>query len=123
MLGPTLITMITSDATLAPLVSTRVYALQFPADPTFPCITYREISGYQVPNTGAAVYISRVQIDIWDRTYNGVGAVADGVKALFNLAESGDIVYTSVDLMFDIFEQGTKLYRKVIDVSIKHEDN
>lgn len=119
--------MVTGDGTLAGLVGTRVYPLQYPADATFPCITYRIISGYQQPHTGnKALYIARVQFDIWDYHYDDVITIKEALLVLFNqknttVANQAVIIHTIPDLMFDIFEGETKLHRGIVDIRVSYE--
>jgi len=124
-IGMTMKVAILADTTLAALVGTRVHPLVFPYKVTFPCITYRVISGALVPNVGGDDYISRLQYDIWSREYDDTNEIKDAMFSLFNLMGGNiggqEVISTAIDLTFDTFEQATKLYRAVIDVRVRHE--
>jgi hypothetical protein len=122
-IGETLRDEILADPTLAAALSSRVHPLVFPYNVTFPCVTYRIISGALVPSiTDTPTYITRVQYDVWSRTYDDTNTIKDGLLTLFFLLGDGDpIISTAVDLNFDLYEKGTKLYRSVIDIRVRHE--
>jgi len=122
-IGETLRDEIVADATLLALVGDRVHPLVFPFNVTFPCITYRIISGALVPNiTSPPVYITRVQYDVWSREYDDTNEIKDALLTLFFLLGDGNpIISTAVDLNFDLFEKGTKLYRSIVDIRVRHE--
>jgi hypothetical protein len=122
-IGETLRDEIVADATLLALVGTRVHPLVFPYNVTFPCITYRIISGALVPTiTATPTYVTRVQYDVWSREYDDTNEVKDALLTLFFLLGDGNpIISTAVDLNFDLFEKGTKLYRSVVDIRVRHE--
>lgn len=122
-IGETLRDEIIADPTLQAELSSRVYPLVFPFDVEFPCITYRIISGALIPTIhDQPTYITRVQYDIWSREYDITNNIKDGLLSLFFLLGDGDpIISTAVDLNFDLFEKGTKLFRSVIDIRVKHE--
>ena len=122
-IGETLRDEIIADPTLQAALSSRVHPLVFPYDVTFPCITYRIISGALVPSTDdTPTYITRVQYDIWSRAYDDTNTIKDGLLNLFYLLGDGDpIISTVVDLNFDLFEKSTKLYRSVVDIRVRHK--
>jgi hypothetical protein len=43
------------------------------------------------------------------------------LSLFFLLGDGNPIISTAVDLNFDLFEKGTKLYRSVVDIRVKHE--
>lgn len=122
-IGETLRDEIVADSTLSVLVEDRVHPLVFPFDVTFPCITYRIISGALVPDSSdTQTYITRIQYDIWSREYDDTNSVKDALMGLFHLLGDGSpVISTAVDLNFDLFEKGTKLYRSVVDIRVRHE--
>lgn len=116
---------IVADATLSGLVGTRVYPLNYPTGVTFPCITYRVISGFSEQIPDETVFRSRVQFDVWADTYNDAAEVKSALVSLFNFADmtvdGQHIIKGRVDLVFDLYEDDTKLHRSVVDVVFNHE--
>ena len=126
MIGDTIRDAIVADSNLYALVEDRVYPLVFPSNPTLPCITYRVISGYNVPDiVGEQVYVTRVQLDVWSYKYITTGAVKSEIMRLFShydgVVDGQRLIHVRVDLVFDTFEDNTKLHRAVIDLEIRHE--
>ena len=118
-------TAIVNDATLAGLVAARVYPLVFPSQVTFPCITYRIISGTRSPVISEQVFSTRIQFDIWSYVYADTAAIKDALLDLFDLADmtiGGQlIISTRADLVFDIYSEPLKLHRAVVDITFRHE--
>lgn len=126
-IGVTLRQAIIADSGVNALVGTRVYPLVFPAGVTFPCITYRIVSGLQEGVQSEDVYRTRVQFDIWSYSYDDTAEVKDSLLDLFSLADmtvSGQhIIFSKPDLIFDVFDEPLKLHRAVVDISVIHEDS
>ena len=122
-IGETLRDEILAVPALAAALGTRVHPLVFPYNVTFPCVTYRIISGAVIPSiTSSPVYVTRVQYDVWSREYDVTNAIKnDLLNLFFLLGDSNPIISTAVDLNFDLFEKATKLYRSVIDIKVRHE--
>ena len=127
MIGTTVRQAILADAPLLALVSTRVYPLVYPTNATFPCITYRLISGYHEDVVNEQIITSRIQFDVWSYNYETTGNVAGELLRLFHFLggtiNGQEILSAKVDLVFDTFEQNIKAHRKVIDIRIVHKDD
>ena len=125
-IGVTARTAILADSALAALIGTRVYPLVFPSQVTFPCITYRIISGLRMEVLSEEVYATRIQFDIWATTYDEAGDIKAALLTLFNFHDSTvhgqRIMSTRTDLTFDLFDTPTKTYRKIVDISMRHEE-
>ena len=125
MIGVTIKDIILADSATYALVVKRVYPLVFPSNPTFPCITYRVISGYNEPVINEQVNTTRIQLDIWSYEYLTTGAVKTELMRLFNhysgVVGGQRIIHAKVDLAFDTFEQNIKAHRAVIDLRVIHE--
>lgn len=126
-------TMMSSDSGITAVVTTtasgtRIYPVTFPANPTFPLIVYRQISGNEILRSaphGTVVLSTRFQIDTWAETYAGTQTLREELVDLFTdyrgVVSSKNILSSRVDLAFDLYESDTMLYRHTIDVSIQHE--
>ena len=112
---------LTADATVAALVSTRVYPLIQPQPVVSPSIVYQVIVDIPL-NTldGSAVgdlYQTRLQTDSYGKTYIEAQGLADAVNAVFGSVTSQH--FTSVRLTRrDLYEPDTKLHRVSMDFSI-----
>jgi hypothetical protein len=87
---------------LSATISTRMHPLRFPDTPTFPCITYQEISAPVVGShdeTSATLTHARYQLDAWATTYSA--AVSLG-KAIFDALEGFKGVITKGSDTFTI---------------------
>jgi len=124
-IGQTVRTAVVDDVAMAALVDDRVYPLVYPSNPTFPCVTYRVISGYAEPVTAERVYTTRVQFDIWTDTYMESATIKQALMELFyymtEVVDGQQIITSKVDLNFDTFEQNVKMHRSVVDIRITHE--
>jgi len=124
-IGITMMKAIKADTTSYALVGERIYPLVYPSNPTFPCITYRVISGVNYPIMSEQVNTTRIQFDIWSYSYDDTAAVKSALMSLFNYysgtVNSQVIHETKVDLVFDTFEQNIKAHRAVVDVRVMHE--
>ncbi len=123
-IGTTVTTAIEDDAGLGALMGDRIYPLTFPASPTFPCITYRIISGFQVQESSKEqIFVTRIQFDVWSETYLETAAVKEALIDLFNMADmtkaSQHIISSVTDLVFDVYESNTKLHRSVVDIMFR----
>ena len=79
---PLIYTALTGDATVAALVSTRVYRHgTAPQDVTAPYVTWSAPGGFaENAFDGACADVFRVQVDCWSDTDAGVEALADAVR-------------------------------------------
>lgn len=72
-----------SYSAITDLIGTRIYPDILPQDPTYPAITYQEISGprdyTQQGADGVTTY--RVQLDLWANTFEEVIPLRDAVEA------------------------------------------
>jgi hypothetical protein len=70
---------ITGDAGINPLIGTRLYPVRLPDDVTLPAAAYWVVSTMPIGSGGCKQ--SRVQLDLYATTYNGVKAIRDAVIA------------------------------------------
>jgi hypothetical protein len=104
-----LYTAITSDGTVAALVSTRVYPEFMPQGVTYPAITYQRVSTVRTQLLSGIDNFTqvRVVVDCWDSSYSGAKALADAVKnALDGVTVLGaqSIQHCYMDSMSDLSE-------------------
>jgi len=126
MIGKTVRAATIGDSGVAAIVVARMYPLVYPANPTFPVITYRVISGYKVTDdVNDSIYVTRLQLDIWGTTYNQVNTLKKEVMRVWNRHSSTTygqrIIDSWTDLTFDQFEQNLKIWRAVVDIRVTHE--
>lgn len=106
------------------LVSSRIYPLILPQNPTYPAVTYQRIDS---PHEGAMgadhdVARTRIQVDSWAETYAGAKAVATQVRlALDNWASeavSPAIINAAFESDGDLYEEEVGVYRVTADYLI-----
>ena len=102
-----------SVAGVSAIVSTRVYPVITPKNPTPPYIVYREVSN--VPQNvlaaeDAPIDRSRIQIDCYARQFSEVQTMKAAVRAAL-------VAYGKVLVGQDLFEEETRLHRSIIDFS------
>jgi hypothetical protein len=106
----------TLAALLGPLVSMRVYPLVAPDSPVTPYIVYQNIAN-SPENTladGVPINNTRMQIDVYDKTYAGVKALAASVVA----AMAGASFTNVPGINQDLYEADVRLYRVLMENSI-----
>lgn len=108
-----------ADSGVSTLVSTRIYPVILPQDPTVPAISYQQISNTEQDGT-STIRETRYQVDCWDDDFAGVESLADAVRAA--LEEWTDTDQTPRVKMCRVvggyhdYENDTALYRNSIDV-------
>lgn len=112
------------------IVSNRVYPDTLPQSPTFPAITFNQVSRVGVDGLEGSCGKARrrVQINCWATTKKGAWQLADAVRQTLNGFHTGtfaDSIIGSVrlDNEVDIFDEESKIagtYRVVQDYIIAH---
>ncbi len=104
---------------VAALVSTRIYPVILPQDPTTPAISYQRISNTEQDGT-STLRETRYQVDCWDDDFSSVQSLADAVRTALEEWTDTDqtprVKMARVVGEFDTFEGETGLYRASIDV-------
>lgn len=77
-----LVSLLTSDSVLGPIIGTRVYDTYMPEltpDQIFPCLTYKVISRQHVKSLqgNSGTYYPRIEITVWSLRSADVSAIAD----------------------------------------------
>ena len=120
-----------ADAPTLALVSTRIYPQRLPQNVDYPAISYQRISGVRVrlvtgPSDRAQ---PRIQMNLWDETYNGVQAVADAVREAMDgyagVIGGEEINGLSIQNEFDLFDEEALddgVYRIVQDYYVSYRE-
>lgn len=117
-----------ADAGLAAVVSTRIYPMQLPQQPTLPALTYQRISTLPTQHRGNAIALHRrvrMQIDCWAADYDTTLTVRAAVLAAMNslAQDSGpriDVAQLAEDR--DVIDPLTARWRASIDFFIWYEE-
>jgi hypothetical protein len=105
-----------ADSGIAALVSTRIYPLNLPQEPTYGAITYRRVSNSGQDGTSNRKE-SRWQVDCWSSTYVGSQAIAAAVKAFVEeWHDSPGIEWARAVNEIDDYDDAAKVYRIIVDV-------
>lgn len=127
-----LYTRLSGFAGLTALVSTRIYPLVLPQNPTLPAVTYQRIDGLREEGIAGSHGLAhpRIQIDAWASSYTSAKAVAVQVRsALYRLGWTEDSV-TVLDAFIeddrDFYEpsvrDGGSIFRTSQDYIIWHRE-
>lgn len=108
-------------ALVSPPFSGRAYPVAAPATPVAPYLTYFRIFASEgltlEKNGGTGNEINtRLQVDIWAKTYGEAQTKATQVKALLKDWACQNTVQSEQDLQ----DEETKLFRVLLDLSIWH---
>lgn len=106
-------------AGLTSLVSTRVYAILMPQDPTVPAVTFQRVAGEREQTLtdagGAGVERARMRVISWAKTLAGAQAVAEQGRLAMKAATTFEAIHV---FEADDFENDTLLYSVVTDYSV-----
>ena len=107
----------------SPVYDDRVYPMRMPAinNPEFPLLTYKRISApRQYTHDGYSLSEPRIQISIWDKTYDGMIKASEEVKQRLNAWKDDSKGIQHCFLMFELdqWEEQTGLFKKMLDAQI-----
>lgn len=112
-------TVLQNFAGLTALVSTRVYAILMPQDPTVPAVTFQRITAERVstlaPAGGNGVERARIRVIAWGKTLAECQAVAEQVRQAMNAATTFKVEHL---VEIDDFENDTLLYSVLTDYAV-----
>jgi hypothetical protein len=111
----------------------RIYPLTLPQGVTLPAVTYQVVSetplnthstAQDSPTHVVEIQTTRVQFSFYGRRYSETEALANEFKASV-LGYRGawgnvDVQAAVLELALDDYEPETKLWRRIVDVAIKH---
>lgn len=105
---------------------TRTYPILLPDEPTFPAITYQDISDVPQYHRDGETHADRLrfQVNCWGKTFEQARALAGEVRAAVS-GYSGTIASERITRIFvenqeDDFETGTELFWRRLDLVIWH---
>jgi hypothetical protein len=113
-------TVLAAHAGTAALVGTRIYPVLMPQEPTYPCITYRQVdsSRLQGVQTNPGVARIRLQVTGWAKTYEETKSLAEQIRLALERYGSA-ITGTTIAgvVVYDIFMgSGADAYEPELDV-------
>jgi len=106
----------------------RVYPRRLPRDAVLPAVTYRRIDTVRGRSHSGpdGLATPRIQLDIWATDPDVADAIAEAIRIRIDgyRGQMGDVPVGSVELVGDVDDDDpeTGLYRRVLDVSITHEE-
>lgn len=121
-------TRLSGFAGLSALVSTRIYPAPIPETPTYPLVTYMQVSGVRVyaMSNQTPLVDARFQVDSWATTSTGVRALAEQVRLALS-AYSGTSDSVVIDLITleneqKIYDDEAGLHRVIQDYFIAYRE-
>ena len=108
-------------AAISDLVAGRVYPLFAPEQAARPFIVYSRVAATEQATLDANggtgnLFNTRLQVDAYADTYTEVQALADAIVARIKAWN----VTCTVNVQVDLFEEDTRLYRVMTDLSTWH---
>jgi hypothetical protein len=104
-------------------VSNRVYPLGLPENPTYPAITYRQLSHQAHPVVN--VSYPTFQVDLWTTTYQANVELRDtivaGVDRKKTITDGYDMRMHYLNYV-NFFDNDTKLFHGVIDFEVFYKE-
>lgn len=121
-----------SQAPIAAIIGTRFYPQQLPQGATLPAVTYQRIAGQSlIDHQGdAGLGRARIQLDCWapagNTGYQQTVSMAESIRAAISGYRgpmgSNPATNARVINVMDIPEPETKLWRRLVEVSIWHAE-
>lgn len=109
-----------ADASVAAVVSTRVYPLELPQDATLPAIVYSDLGGPRAHSLAgdSGIGRARVQVDMYAATLDAANALAVLVRTCINAAFGVECPEPQ-----RIRETELDRYRLTVDYVLDHGDD
>lgn len=114
-----------TDHGVSALISSRVYPVLMPDDPTLPAATYQRASTVRDYTTTGPVSLSRIrlQVDSWGRTYADVKALDAAIRvcleAFSGMLPDGTYVDSiQIDSSQDLYDGSARYFRISTDYLI-----
>lgn len=117
-----IVSRLVADATIKGLCASRIYPVVLPKSPTFPAITYHDISLVTDPTTeGSGLCALRIRFNCWADSYARAKKVQLAVESLFDgfvgVLPDGTEVSSLLEMVQDLYEPDTQLYNALIEIS------
>jgi len=115
-----------AQPSIVALVGTRIYPQVLPQQPTYPAITYAQVSGVrmQILEGPAGRARPRITINSWGESHESMDALAGALRAALDgyAGPMGDLSVGAVvlDNEFEVFEEEARVHRKLQDYIISH---
>jgi hypothetical protein len=116
-----------ADGTISGLVSTRIFPLMLPQNPTYPALVFRRISGPRMHDLQGSIGrgTARLQIDSWATGYLGAQALAAAVRSSLDgftgmLTSLHAVI--KLDNEIDDYDDDADKYRVIQDFRIIHTE-
>ena len=102
MIEQAIYSILTNDATVSGLVSSRVYPNKVPQGVSLPAVTYQQISGRREHTMAESIGMveSRFQINCWDDSYSGTRTLSNAVRNVLDSITSGTYSSTFIYTAF-----------------------
>lgn len=119
-------TLLQADANVTALISTRLYPVQMPQNPTYPNVVYSMVSdrGLDWLASDGGMQWSRYQFDCYARTYTQAKRLARTLRVALNHYSSTvgtiDICQAKFLSELDDFEPVAEIYRVAVDFRIQY---
>lgn len=124
-----LYTLLSGTVAIAALVSTRIYAVVAPQNPTTPFLVVTKISDVPeyVMGSESGITTARIQIDAYDTTYSGARALSEAVRQALS-HYSGAPYGVTVDIILKesdtaLWEDEVKLHRILNDYMVSYRQS
>ncbi|MFA5558122.1 MAG: DUF3168 domain-containing protein [Methanofastidiosum sp.] len=113
-----------SDNELKKLINDRIYYVNIPQNPIYPCISFYRVSNPR----GHLVDVSspRFQIDIWAKKYSETVEIANRIRRILQRSKG---VWDGISIIqgvymneFEDYESDTNLYHLAADYRIIYKD-
>ncbi len=123
-----LYTHLTTDAGLAAVISTRVYPLALPQQPTLPAVTYQRISTVAINHRGSPepkFSQIRMQFDCWAASYDSMVTARAALRAAMGTLAQASSPRIAVALLADdqeTFDPSPARWRATLDYHIWSEE-
>jgi len=108
--------LLSSDAGVSGMVSSRIYPVKLPQDPTYPALTYFRVSALRHSSMGndTGLVEKRIQVSSWAKLYSEVNDLAERVRDAMQRTRG---VFSGVEIL-DIFMDGDgpEIWEDEVDV-------
>lgn len=121
---------LTNDAPVTGVVSSRIYPVKLPQDPTYPALTYFGVSAlrHSVMGNDTGIVERRVQVSAWAETYpdakdlvNKVRNALQRVRGTYNGVEVLDIFLENDGP--EIWEDQVNVYQHISDFNVIYRES
>lgn len=120
---------VAADSGVAALLGTRLYPLSIPQQTELPAAAYAVVQSDPVPYLGqpASVWITRLEVSCWARTYAAARAVAVAIRGAVDHDVSGWTGATVTGVRVSQGERGaynpeTNEYEVALELTVTHKE-